>query len=309
MSPLRLTVAVQGEPGSNSALAAEQYLGKERVALMPCSTFADLFAVMARGDADLAMAPVENSLGGSVHPVWDLLTRSDCAVVGEMFFHVRHCLIAHPSVALHEIRSVYSHEQALAQCRRFLGQLVWLETDHIISAYDTAGAVKMIKARGLRSEAAIASPQAAGIYSMSILATDIQTDPANHTRFLLLTGRNEPHATAADGSETWWRPAHADALAASGLAKYTLIMVLDNCGRQLPGILATLHRESFRLVKLETAKLVGRPWVYRVYLDFVTGCEETIHAEIGTRLQGMAETVRLLGPYPAAPCPDAAKPG
>ena len=139
-----MSVAVQGELGSNSALAAAQFFSTD-VPIVPCATFADLFEAVTGGKAHYGMAPLENSLAGSIHDVWQLLSQHHLPVAGEIYFHVDHCLIAHPDVALDDLRRVYSHEQALAQCQNFL---LGLKNAQQKAFYDTAGAVQWIKEKG-----------------------------------------------------------------------------------------------------------------------------------------------------------------
>lgn len=278
-----VTVAVQGEPGCNSALAADEYFAGQEVEILPCHSFLDLFNAVKEGAAVYGMAPVENSLGGSVHQVWDLLSGSDLPICGELYFHVRHCLIAHPGVPLQQIRFVYSHEQALAQCRRYLQKLVWIDAENIIPAYDTAGAVKMVKARGRREEAAIASPRAAEIYGMRVLAEDIQTDPRNHTRFLVLSHHPCPGADIT--------------------CKTTLILTLGDCARYLPELLAALAKRKVELLKLETRKALGRPWEYQIYLECTGAAGEPPLEEALEEIKKRAADLRVVGSYPMAPVP------
>jgi prephenate dehydratase len=277
-------VAIQGEPGCNSALAAHQWFGEP--CLLPCDYFTQLFAALAEKRADYAMAPVENSLGGLVAEVWDLLARQSPLIIGELFLRVRHCLIAHPGVPLQQVRFIYSHEQALAQCQRFLHQLVWIDPDHVIPVYDTAGAVKMVKARGRREEAAIAAPDAATLYGMQILAEDIQTDPRNYTRFLVLASR--PQEMARSREANW---------------KTSVVLILGDCARGLPEALQSLARRGLAVAKVETRKRIGSPWEYWVVVEFQGKAGDPAIAEVLKELATLAVEVHLLGSYPAAALP------
>ena len=277
-----ITVAVQGEPGCNSALAADRFFSKE-VTILPCKSFALLFDAVKRGKVDFGMAPVENSLGGSIHPVWDLLAANSLPLRGEIYFHVRHCLIAHPGVRLEELRFIYSHEQALTQCQTYIRKLSWIAPENVIPAYDTAGAVEMIKARGKRQEAAIAPPQAAALYNMAVLAEDIQTTDDNYTRFLVLAHR--PHRTEACRYRT------------------TLILTLSDCARRLPALLAALADHRIDLLKVETRKQIGHPWEYIVYLECAGHAEKPPLVEALTQIGELAAACHLVGSYPLAATP------
>lgn len=291
MSPKRVVVAVQGEPGCNSALAAAQCFHEPEI--LACDTFAALFAAVQSRAAACGVAPVENSLGGSVHAVWDLLARTPLAVLGEHYLHVRHCLIAHPNVPLQEIRCVYSHEQALAQCHRYLARLVWIEPEGIVPVYDTAGAVKMIKARGRREEAAIASPEAAALYGMHVLAQDIQTHARNHTRFLLLSA--EPALPP--------QVLRLPAAAAETPVKTTAVLTVEDCARALPQILGELTERRIPILKVETRKSVGEPWRYLIYLDCQGRAETPPVCQALDAVRTRGVTLCVVGSYPAAPEP------
>jgi prephenate dehydratase len=274
-----VTVAMQGEPGCNSALAAARFFPGP-ITLLPCPTFAALFASVRQGEAEYGMAPVENSLAGTVHSVWDLLAKNPLPIRGELYFHVRHCLIGQPGARLEEIRYIYSHEQALAQCQKYIQKLVWIDPENVVPAYDTAGAVKMIKVRGRREEAAIAAPQAAAFYDMQVLAEDIQTDPRNFTRFLVLSHRPAPDRESA--------------------YRTTLILGLGDCARGLPAALEPPLDRQLALLKVETRKRVGRPWEYQVYLEFSGRADTPAVAAALQEIRQRTADFHLVGSYPAA---------
>jgi len=144
-----MRVAFQGEPGAYSETAALEHFGPGTVTV-PCHAFDDVFATVEAGEADCGLAPIENSLAGSIHRNYDLLLQHSLSIVGEHYLRIRHCLIAHPGVGLAEIRRVISHPQALAQCERYLRSLPGVES---AAAYDTAGAVKLAREQGDRSGA------------------------------------------------------------------------------------------------------------------------------------------------------------
>ena len=225
------------------------------------------------------MAPVENSLAGSIHPVWDLLALYAPAIAGEIYYHVRHCLIGHPGARLEDIRSVYSHPQALAQCSAFLFDLENLDPENICAEYDTAGAVQLIKKANKKERAAIASSEAADLHEMKVLATDIQTHERNYTRFVVLGPRSQ------DALQT----------------KTTLVCPLDHTGATLPEVTAAFSSRQIPLYKAETRKLEDEPWAHRLYLECMGDAED---APVAAALSAIADAVRdltLVGSYPAAP--------
>ncbi len=255
-----MTVAIQGELGSNSAQAAMLHFGED-VNLCTCTNFTQLFQAVSQGRADYAMAPVENSLAGSIHEVWDLLFEQEPHVVGEYYFHVKHFLIGHSGSRATEIKQAASHAQALAQCAVYLQKM----NIRAIEEYDTAGAVALVKKRENWHEAAIAPAAAAQLYDMEILAENIQTDERNFTRFFILS--QEPAPTQRDRHTL----------------KNTLIFDMENCASQLDSLLRTLS--EYPLIKVETSKRQDLPWVYRCYLECVGNIGrdalKTVRAQVG----------------------------
>ncbi len=230
---------------------------------------------MREGRADYGMAPVENSLAGGIHAVWDLLAEQSPPVVGELYFHVKHFLIGHPGSRVEQIRQAASHIQALAQCAAYL-QSLGIET---VEEYDTAGAVALVKARGNAQEAAIAPAAAAQLYDMEILAENIQTDARNYTRFLIISHGQE---ALPPGDQP---------------LKTTLIADLSDCASQLAPMLNALG--DCELSKVETRKLHDKPWAYRCYIE----CMGTVENDELQRFSAHADRLCQLAPYPTCTQP------
>lgn len=178
----QLTVAFQGERGAFSEEAARRLLGRD-IEVLPRPSFDEMFAAVVDGTATCAMAPIENTLAGSVIRNYDLLLENDLTIVGEAVLRVVHNLIAPPGVTIDAVKRVYSHPVALAQCERFFATHRQFE---VVPAYDTAGSVKMIMESGTRDEAAIAGASAAEVYGAQILAAGVESNAQNFTRFFLL---------------------------------------------------------------------------------------------------------------------------
>lgn len=269
-----LRIAFQGEPGAYSEQAAlELYPHGET---WPRPSFDDVFAAVTERSCDYGVVPVENSLAGSIHRNYDLLLQHDLHIVGEHNLRVSHCLIAHPGVRLEEIKRVYSHPQALAQCEHSLQALDGVE---VIASHDTAGSVRMIAERGERDAAALASAHAAVVYGMAVLRQGMEDEKANFTRFIAL-GR-EPAAP-------------------TGEAKTSLAFA----GRNEPGLLfrclSAFALRNIDLSKIESRPLRGVPWEYIFYLDFVGSLAEERCQRAVEQLREMATFVRVFGSYPRA---------
>ncbi len=179
-------IAFQGDYGSNShELCAEHFPDYEPV---PCATFAEAFSAVRSGACGLGVIAMENSIAGRVGDVHHLLPSSGLKIVGERFKPIRFHLMANPGVALEDVREVSSHVMALGQCRQLIQKLVL----RAIVAGDTAGAARELSERPNPHHAAIAPALAAELYGLTILARDIEDEPDNTTRFLVMTG--DPNA-------------------------------------------------------------------------------------------------------------------
>src|SRR6266404_3928401 len=183
-------VAIQGEAGSFSHAAALETRGPV-VRLVPCATFVELFRAVETGAAASGVVPIENTLAGSVHENYDLLSAHALHVIAETELRIRHCLIAPPRTTLPQIRRVASHPVALAQCRHF-----FLTHPGVVAvpAYDTAGSVRDLMAGRGGSDAAIASKLAAELYGAEVLAEGLEDHAENYTRFLVIAREPPPAA-------------------------------------------------------------------------------------------------------------------
>ncbi len=273
---IRERVAFQGEAGAFSEEAALHLLG-ERITTVPRPTFDALFRAITDGAADALLAPVENSLAGSVVRVFDLLVESPLTIVAETILPIEHHLIACPSVSLADIRSVASHPMALAQCERFFAEHAnWKR----VPAEDTAGSVREVLGRGDKSCAAIAGRRAAERYGGVILAPGIQDNAENFTRFVLL------------------RPANA-AGAAKNADKMTLAVRLAHRPGALLAALEPFARHGANLSKIESRPIHGRPWEYQFFLDVEADSPERLEQALADVRPAVHE-VRVLGLYRGA---------
>jgi prephenate dehydratase len=178
----RPRVAFQGEHGAFSEDAAIKLLGPE-IELVPRPTFADLFSSLGEGLADFALAPVENSLIGSIEPAVALLRKSSLVSAGEVVLQIRQQLIGCPGAVIEEIEAVESHPAALDQCKHFFAEHPLIER---IEADDTAGSVARIIKSGDSKRAAIAGRRAAALYGGYIIKENLEDDAENYTHFILL---------------------------------------------------------------------------------------------------------------------------
>ncbi|WP_446831494.1 prephenate dehydratase [Candidatus Foliamicus sp.] len=197
-----MSIAYQGIAGAWSHLACRA-VHPQREALA-CPSFEDVFEIVESGGADLAMIPIENNLGGRVADIHQLLPHQALHIVAEFFQPIRHELLAAPGATEDGLKAVYSHPQALAQCRRFLRKH-GLEPR---AASDTAGAARKVAERGDPTVGAIASRLAGKLYRLGSLRRDIQDERHNTTRFIILAReRNEqpPESSVRYISALWFQ--------------------------------------------------------------------------------------------------------
>jgi prephenate dehydratase len=274
----RARVAFQGEPGAFSEAAAVQLLG-ENIRTVPRPTFDAAFRAIPEGAADALLAPVENTLAGSVVRVYDLLLESNFLMVAETILPIEHHLIGCPGSTLAGIRSAASHPMALAQCEKFF--LAHPEIKRV-PAEDTAGSVREALARGDKSAAGIAGRRAAQHYGGVILAEGIQDNAENFTRFVLLVPR---------GSAEEYAPAEA--------RKTSIAMRLAHRPGALLASLEPFARYGVNLLKIESRPIHGRPWEYQFFMDVEAESQEQLNAAI-KEVRNATSELRVLGRYPAA---------
>lgn len=272
-------VAFQGERGAFSEEAAVKLLGEE-ISLVPRPTFEAAFSAIRDGVADYILAPIENSLAGSVHRSFDLLVDSRLNILAEVIIPIAHNLIAAPGAKFEEIAVVESHPVALAQCEQFFSAHPRLKR---IATEDTAGSVREVVRSGDHSRAAIAGRRAAEIYGGVILREHLEDNRENYTRFLLL-------------SESAAVPENAD--------KLSLVFQLDHRPGALYHALEPFARRNVNLMKIESRPVHGSPWQYRFYLDLQASRRDPEVAAALRELEGLVVDLRILGSYVSAPRSD-----
>jgi len=273
-----LRVAFQGELGAYSEMAVYSFFGQS-VEVKPCKIFDDVFESVKAGDVDYGVVPIENSIEGSVNRTYDLFLEYDLKVCGEIIIRISHCFIAHKGTKLDQIKTVYSHPQALAQCRKFLEE----HKLRAISTFDTAGSVKMIKEENMMDAAAIASERAAQIYEMTILAKEIEDIKNNSTRFFVLDKKDSPY---------------------SGEDKTSIIFAAKSVPGALYKVLKEFADRNINLTKIESRPTKSTPWEYHFYLDFEGHRTETKCQQALNSIRDKTIFVKILGSYKAAQKPN-----
>lgn len=271
-------IAFQGEPGAFSELAARQLLG-EKVETVPCVWFDAVFKSLRAGEVTGAIVPIENTLHGSIHENYDHLQHYELPIVGETNVRIVHNLMAMPGVPFKQVKRVYSHPVALAQCVKFFEAHPEIER---VPFYDTAGSVKMLMEQKMNDGAAIASALAAPAYGAHMLKRSIEDDRANFTRFFLL---RPPGAVIPPAGLKDW--------------KTSILFTTKNTPGALFRSLSALALRDLSLTKIESRPFRGRPWEYLFYVDFLGHIGETRVDNALRHIGEQADLMRVLGCYPA----------
>ncbi|MBI4349742.1 MAG: prephenate dehydratase [Elusimicrobia bacterium] len=269
-----MKVAFQGVKGAYSEEAALQHFGAD-CEPVGYAFSEQVFENVAAGVAQYGILPVENSIAGAVAANLDLLLKEDVFIVAERYLPIRHCLLARPKTALEDVKQVYSHPVALAQCRDFI-------TRHLIKAvpeYDTAGSAKLIAERHVAGEAAIASKGCAAAYGLAVLAENIQTAKDNITRFVIFVRGGEPPAGQT-------------------MEKTSLVFGAKHRPGALLDCLRRFADHGINLTRLESRPVPENPFEYVFFVDFLGGLKESgVRAAID-ELAHDAHRVKVLGSYP-----------
>jgi prephenate dehydratase len=280
----RPRLAFQGQHGAFSEAAAIQLLGED-ITTVPRATFDSAFHAIGEGAADALLAPVENSLAGSVVRVYDLLLESNLEIVAETILPIEHHLIGCPGAALADLKSVASHPMALAQCEKFFLSHPSLKR---VPAEDTAGSVRDVLASGDKSAAGIAGRQAAIRYGGVILADSIQDNAENFTRFVLLVPQD-----SSNENELLKPQLNAK------VRKLSLAMRLAHQPGALLAALRPFSEHGVNLLKIESRPIHGRPWEYQFFLDVQTEDPAKLHEALH-EVRATTSFFRVLGRYAPA---------
>jgi prephenate dehydratase len=267
-------VAFQGERGAFSEDAATKLFGTS-IDFAPCVRLKEVFELVMQDKVEFGVVPVENSQAGSINDTYDLLLTYPLNIFAEVILRVSHYLMALPGEKLEDIRTIYSHPQALAQCADFLGRL----NAEIMPSYDTAGSAKMVKEKKLTNCAAIASKRAADIYGLEILAPEIETSANNYTKFVAISRQKA-------------KPAQRN--------KTSLVFGTEHKPGSLYRILGIFATRNINLTKLESRPSRIKPWEYVFYADFEGHLDGEVYQEAMRELQRETTFIKILGSYPQA---------
>ncbi|MCX6174566.1 MAG: bifunctional 3-deoxy-7-phosphoheptulonate synthase/chorismate mutase [Ignavibacteriales bacterium] len=274
-----ITVAIQGIEGSYSYLASQKYFTHRNADLHFVSKkrFDEVVDAVEKGEADLAVLPIENTTSGGINEVYDLLLHTTLSIVGEEKFQVKHCLVASEEISFRKIKKVYAHYQAAAQCSKFLETIPNVSIEYFD---DTAMSVQKIKEEGNSSYAAIASEEAAKLFRLKILKTDIANQSENFTRFLVASRK----------------PNEVDFRIP---CKTSIVMATSHTPGSLVEALNVFRKSNVNLTKLESRPIIGNPWEEMFYLDFEGNITSELVQKVLDELGQHTRFMKVLGSYPS----------
>ncbi|MDX1596226.1 MAG: prephenate dehydratase [Nitrosopumilaceae archaeon] len=265
-------VSFQGERGAYSESAAKEFFKKE-IQTVAFPTFAEILQSTADNKTDYSILPVENSIEGSVGESYDLLYSTQLKAVGEIYFKIEHCLIGNST--LDKIDTVYSHPQALGQCRKFIQK----QKFKTVPTYDTAGSVSIIKELNKENTACIASKSAAEISDMKIISENIADNPNNYTRFLILS---------------------KDSTDESDKDKTSIIFSIKHEPGSLYKIIEKFQKYGINLTKIESRPKKTTVWEYNFYVDFEGHANNSEIKKMLDEIKKETNFFKNLGSYPSA---------
>ena len=283
-----IRVSFQGERGAYSQSAAFLFFGRDNIETIPFVSFAQVLESTLKEQTDYSILPVENSIEGSVGESYDLLYSTSLKVVGEIYHKIEHCLIG--KGALKEIDTVYSHPQALGQCRRFL-QKNKIKT---VPTYDTAGSVKIIKEMDKKNVACIASKDASRIYMLPIIKQEIADNPNNFTRFLILS-REENNEK--EHVETMRKVSSTDHQKNDKKLKTSIIFSIKHEQGALYKVIEKMQRYKINMTKIESRPKKDAPWEYNFFVDFECEQKDGIVSDMLNEIKKDTLFMKVLGTY------------
>jgi prephenate dehydratase len=268
-----IKIAIQGGLSSFHDLAARNYFLNNHISILECRTFRQLCIELQKGDVDLALMAIENTLVGSILPNYSLLQEYPFYIIGETFIHIEQHLMALPGQTIYDIASIRSHPMALLQCSDFLEKYPHLG---LIETFDTADSAREIKAQNLRGVAAIAAKEAANRYNLQIIATGIENIKQNYTRFLILSKQENNDDNIGNKASVSFHLKHKVGALADALTIF--------------------KNYSINLTLIHSVPLPGRPQEYAFHADLEWDDLNKFHLAI-KEIKCISNELQILGVY------------
>ncbi len=275
-----IRVAIQGVAGCFHEEAARKYFAPQDIEVVPCETFAKLFAELAKDSTLLGIVAIENTIAGALLQNHELLRESNHTIVGELKLRIVQNIATLPSQSLEDIEEVNSHPIALMQCRDWLERRPKVK---VVEGGDTASSAQRIAEQNLVGHAAICSELAAELYGLKVLERSIETNKRNFTRFLILAQSDNLTEDVAPRS----------------IDKASIVFTLSHESGELSKVLTILSFYGVNLTKIQSMPIIGREWEYQFYVDLTFTSQERYHQALAA-IEPLTHNLKSLGEYAEA---------
>lgn len=272
-----LKVAIQGYYGAFHEIAARKYFQEKNLEIIQAMTFEDVIEMVSRGgDADIGLMAIENTLGGSIMNNYRLLQESNVSVIGEAYLRIKQHLIGLPGTAIQDLKEVHSHPMAIAQCREYFKSYPQIK---LIEMEDTALSAKRLSENKNPEVGVIASKLASELYDLELLEESIETHKKNFTRFLVIKDQD---------------------LVEINPSKVEKVSVSFSTGHEVGSlykVLTVLAAYNVNLTKIQSAPIIGHPWEYMFFVDFVIESGKIGFTQAIEAIQPLTNSLKVFGAY------------
>lgn len=274
-----VSIAFLGMRGSYSNMASRQFAKKYQGSLieLSCDSFQQVFDKVSGGEAELGVLPLENTTSGSINDVYDLLQHTDLAVVGELAYPIKHCVLANGNIELTEIDTLYSHPQVIQQCSQFIQSL---NKVHIKYCESSSHAMQMVARLNKPNIVALGNEDGGKLYGLTNIKTDIANQQNNITRFIVVAKQ-------------------AINVSPQLQTKTLLLMTTSQQAGALADALMVFKQHQIRMTKLESRPIYGKPWEEMFYIELQANIHSENTQQALKALENVTSYIKVLGCYPS----------
>ncbi|WP_150538364.1 prephenate dehydratase [Actinobacillus vicugnae] len=274
-----ISIAFLGMRGSYSNMASRQFAKKYQGSLieLSCDSFQQVFDKVNQGEAEFGVLPLENTTSGSINDVYDLLQHTDLAVVGELAYPIKHCVLANGNIDLAEIDTLYSHPQVIQQCSQFIQSL---NKVHIKYCESSSHAMQMVARLNKPNIVALGNEDGGKLYGLTNIKTDIANQQNNITRFIVVAKQ-------------------AIKVSPQVQTKTLLLMTTSQQAGALVDALMVFKQHQIQMTKLESRPIYGKPWEEMFYVELETNVHSANTQQALKALETVTSYVKVLGCYPS----------
>lgn len=275
----RVSIAFLGMRGSYSNMASRQFAKKYQGALveLSCASFKEVFDKVSNGEADFGVLPLENTTSGSINEVYDLLQHTDLALVGELAYPIKHCILANGNIDVSDIDTIYTHPQPAQQCSEFIQSL---DRVHIKYCESSSHAMQMVARLNKPNIVALGNEDGGKLYGLTNIKTDIANQTNNITRFIVVAKQ-------------------AINVSPQVQTKTLLLMTTTQQAGALVDALVVFKNHGIRMIKLESRPIYGKPWEEMFYVELEANMHNENTQKALAELKEVTSFLKVLGCYPS----------